>query len=158
MLLQVRVDTRDGDADAAVGIAHPVTENLGRHHDKGQDCKGDQRQLPVHAQHHAQDSEEHKEVFEDGNHAGGKHLIQGVHIGGDACHQASNRILVEEGNVQPLQMAEDLAAEIKHHLLAGPLHEVGLQELEQKAEDQQPDVDDRDLCNSGDGARAEPTP
>ena len=42
-------------------------------------------------------------------------------------------ILIEEGNVQPLQMTEDLAAEIEHYFLAGPLHEIGLQKLQQES-------------------------
>ena len=77
--------------------------------------------------------EEHEQVFEDRDHAGGEHLIQRVHVGGDARYQAADRVLVEEGDVQALQMAEDLAAEIEHHFLPGPLHEVGLQELEQES-------------------------
>ena len=55
-------------------------------------------------------------------------------------------------------MAEDLAAEIEHHFLAGPLHIVGLQELEPETEDQQSHIDRRDLRNARDGARAEPAP
>ena len=55
-------------------------------------------------------------------------------------------------------MAKNLAAQIEHHLLAGPLHEICLQELEQKTEDQQSYIDGRDLRDPGDGARAQPTP
>ncbi len=132
VLLQVGVDACDGDANAAVGIAHPVAENLGREHDEGQHGKRDQRQLPVHAQHHAEDAEEHEQIFKDRDHAGGEHLIQRVHVGSDARDQAADRILVEEGNMQALQVAEDLAAQIEHHFLAGPLHEVGLQELQNR--------------------------
>ena len=158
VLRQVGVDAGDGDADAAIGIANLVAENLGGDHDERQHGKSDQRQLPVHAQHHAENAEEHEEVFEDGDHAGGEHFVQGVNVGGDARDQAADGILVEEGNVQPLQMAENLAAEIEHHFLAGPLHEVGLQELEQETEDQQADIDGRDLRDAGDRTRAEPTP
>ena len=55
-------------------------------------------------------------------------------------------------------MAEDLAAQIEHYLLAGPLHEVGLQEFQEEAEDQQSNVNSRDLRNAGDRARAKPIP
>ena len=151
VLLQVGVDAGDGDADAAVGIAHPVAENLGRHDDEGKHGKSDQRQLPVHAQHHAQDAREHEKIFEDGDHAGSEHLVQRVHVGGDARDQPTDRVLVEEGDVQALQVAEDLAAEIEHHFLSGPLHVIGLQELEQEAEDKQADVDGCDLRDAGDG-------
>ncbi len=101
---------------------------------------------------------EHEEVFEDGDHAGGEHFVQRVHVGGNARHQPADGVLVEEGDVQPLQMAEDLPAQVEHHFLPGPLHEVGLQELEQKAEDQQSDINRRDLRDAGAGARAEPAP
>ena len=77
--------------------------------------------------------DEHEEVFEDRNHAGGEHFIQGVDVGGDARDQAADRILVVESDVHALQVAEDLAAQIEHHFLAGPLHEIGLQELEHES-------------------------
>ena len=92
------------------------------------------------------------------DHAGGEHLVQRVDVGGDARDQAADGVLVEEGDVQALQVAEDLAAQIEHDFLAGPLHEVGLQELEQEAEDQQSDIDGRDLRDAGDSVRAKPAP
>src|ERR1700722_20609675 len=57
-----------------------------------------------------------------------------------------------------LQVAEDLAAQIEHHLLAGPLHEVGLQELEDEAQEEQSEEDGRDLRDAVQRLRAEPTP
>jgi hypothetical protein len=36
--------------------------------------------------------------------------------------------------VHPLQMPEDLAAQIKHHLLPGPLHVIGLEKFKEEAE------------------------
>ncbi len=151
VLLQVGVDAGDGDANAAIGVAHLVAKNLGRPDDEGQHGKGDQRQLPVHAQHHAEDAGEHEDIFEDGDHAGSEHFIQGVDVGGDARDQAANGVLVEEGYVQALQMAEDLAAKVEHHLLASPLHEIGLQEFEQETENEQSDVNGSDLRDAGDG-------
>ena len=44
-----------------------------------------------------------------------------------------------------LQVAEDLAAQVKHDLLPGPLHEVGLQEFQEESENQQADVHGADL-------------
>ena len=53
--------------------------------------------------------------------------------------------LSKKRHVHALQMPEDLAAQIEHHLLPGPLHEVGLQEFKNEGEDQQPEIDARDL-------------
>ena len=57
--------------------------------------------------------------------------------------------------MQALQMAEDLAAQIEHHLLPGPLHDVGLRELQQEAEEQQADVHARNLRDAGQRRGAE---
>ncbi len=122
MLLQIRVDASDGHANSAVGIPHSVAKNLGRDDDKRQHREGDKSQLPVHPQHHDQNSEEHEEIFEDRDHSRGEHVVQSVHIGGDAGYQAPNRVLVIKSDVNALQMAENLAAQVKHYFLAGPLH------------------------------------
>ncbi len=44
-----------------------------------------------------------------------------------------------------LQVAEDLAAQVEHHLLSRPLHQVGLQEFQREGEKQQPNVEAADL-------------
>ena len=55
-----------------------------------------------------------------------------------------------------LQVAENLAAQIEHHLLPGPLHQVGLHELERKRKDQQPDVQSANLRNAVERRVAQP--
>ncbi len=81
----------------------------------------------------ADDAEQHEHVLEDRDHARGEHFVQRVDVGGDARDQPADRILVEEADVHVLQVAEDLAAQIEHHLLSGPLHEVGLHEFQREA-------------------------
>ncbi len=108
VLLQVGVDPGDGDANAPVAVAHFAAEDRGRVEDERQHGEGDQRQPPAHVQHDDQNAEQHEDVFEDRDHAGGEHLVQRVHVAGDAGDQPPDRIPVEEGDVQALQMAEDL--------------------------------------------------
>jgi hypothetical protein len=50
-----------------------------------------------------------------------------------------------------LEMAEDLAAQIEHHLLPGPLHEVDLCELQEEDRDLDAEKDPGDLRNAGEG-------
>ena len=45
-------------------------------------------------------------------------------------------VLVKEADVHALHMAEDVAAQVEHDLLAGPLHQVGLNELKEVGGDQ----------------------
>src|SRR5208283_3170546 len=124
------IDARNRGANAAVGIAHLVAEDLGRIDDQRKHGKGHQRQLPVHVHHDGEDEGEDEDVLEDRDHAGGEHLVECVDVGGNVRDQSSYRILVEEGDVHVLQVAKDLAAQVEHDLLAGPLHQVGLDELE----------------------------
>ena len=155
VFLQVGVDLGDGDANAAVAVADLAAEDRGGVEDERQHGEGDQRQPPAHVQHDDENAQQDEDVFEDRDHAGGEHFVQRVHVAGDAGDQAADRVLVEEGDVQALQVAEDLAAQIEHHLLSGPLHDVGLGELEQEAEQQNADVDAGNLRDAGQRPGAE---
>ena len=136
LLLQIGVDSGDGGANAAVRVAHLVAENFGRNHNQRQHPECNQRQLPVHAQHDGDDSQQHKEIFKNGNHARREHFIQSVHVRSDARYQTTHRIFVIESNVHALQVAENLAAQVEHDFLSGPLHEVSLQKFENKSQQQ----------------------
>ena len=122
----------------------------------GSTAKGDQRQPPVHAQHDGDNQNQNENVLEDGKDARGKHLVQRVHIAGQPGHQAPHRIAVKEADVHPLDVAEDLAAHVEHDLLSGPLHQVGLHELQQVAEHQRGQVDARNLGNAHHGIGTQP--
>ena len=148
MFLQVGIDTRNGYANSAVGVAHLVAENLRGPEDERQHGEGDQRQLPIHAQHDHQDPDQDKNILENRDHAGGKHFVEGINIRCDAGDQAAHRVLVEEADVHVLQVTENLAAQVEHHLLASPLHEIGLQELQKEGGDEQAYIDPCDLCNA----------
>ncbi len=80
---------------------------------------------------------------------GGEHLVQRVHVGGDPRDQSADGVLVEEADVHVLQVAEDLAAQIEHDLLAGPLHGVGLDKFQREREYKKTDVKATDLRDAG---------
>jgi hypothetical protein len=88
---------------------------------------------------------QHENVFDDGNHARGEHIVQGIHVGSHAGHQPPHGILVEERDVHALQMAVELAAQVEHHLLSGPLHQVGLGEFKEEAQQQHAEEKAADL-------------
>src|SRR6266576_5396227 len=158
VFLQIRIDAGDGGTNAAVGITHLVAENLGREDNEWQHGEGDQRQLPIHAEHDPEDPCEHEEVFEDRDHARGEHFVQSVDVGSNARDESPHWVLVIEGDVHALEVAENLAAQIEHDLLAGPLHVIGLQEFQHEGEDQQTKVNRGDLRHAAQGLRAEPIP
>ena len=113
------------------------------------DGDGEQRQRPAHPQHDDDDEGEHEDVLEDGKHAGGEHLVERIDVRGDARDQPADGIVIEEGGRHALQVAEDLAAQVEHDLLAGPLHGVGLQEFEQVGDEQRAEVEQADLRDAG---------
>ncbi len=157
VFLQICIDARDGHANAAVGVTNLVAKDLGGVNDQRHDRECDQRQLGVHLQHDGDDSGENEDIFKDRDYAGGEHFVQGVDIGSDARDQASYGVFIVKADVQPLQMAEDLAAKVEHDFLAGPLHEVGLQVFEQETEEHESDVEGGDLRDADQCVAAEET-
>ena len=75
---------------------------------------------------------------------GGEQVVEHVDVGGDARHQAADRIAVVEGDVEPLQVRHQLAAQIEHGELAGVLHQVRLRELAEEGADQHAQVEQTD--------------
>jgi hypothetical protein len=53
-------------------------------------------------------------------------IVDGVHVGGKPGDEAAHGMIVKEADVHALHVAEDIAAQVEHDLLAGPLHQVGL--------------------------------
>ena len=126
VLLQKRVDARDPAAHDAVRLADVAPEPLRDEDDERQHGEGDQRQPPVHPQHHAHDADEREHVAEDRDDAGREQIVQHVHVGGDARHQPADRIAIVVLQVEPLQVAVDRHAQVEHDALAGQLHRPGL--------------------------------
>ncbi len=123
--------------------------------DQGEDGEGEQGEGPAHGKHDGDDVGEGKNVFKDGEDAGGEHFVERVDVGGDAGNETTDGIAIEKGDVHALEVAEDFGAEIEHDLLAGPLHEVGLDEFEQKAEDEGTEVEAGEFRDAGHGDGAE---
>ncbi len=87
--------------------------------------------------------------------AGGEHLVERVYVGGDTRDQTANGVFVKEADVHVLQVAEDLAAQIEHYLLAGPLHGVGLDEFQRKSQDQKSNIQAANLRDADERRVAE---
>ncbi len=119
--------------------------------DERKDGEGEQRQPPVDVEHDDGHDGEGEEVVDDGEDAGGEHLVDGVDVGGEAGDQAADGVGVEEADVHALHVAEDVAAQVEHDFLAGPLHQVGLDEFEEIGRDLREQVDERKTRDAMDG-------
>ncbi len=122
---------------------------------RGKHRERNQRQLPVHAEHDGGNSGQNKNIFKDRHHAGSEHFVQGVYVRSNARDQAADRILIVKPDMHVLQVPEDLLAQIKHHHLACPLHEICLQVVEQKAKNDQPYIHRRDFRDPNVWVRAQ---
>ena len=122
VFLQERVDARDPPAHDAVRIAHVSAEPLRDEDDQRQHREGDQRQLPVHPQHHAHDADEREHIAENRDHARREQIVQHVDIRGDARHQASDGVPVVILQIEPLQVPVNRHPQVEHDSLAGQLH------------------------------------
>ncbi len=154
--LQVRIDARDGSANTPVGIAHRVAKDSSRVHDDRKRGEGDQRQLPVRVHHDADNAGQHEHIFKNRNHARRKHFIERVDIGSHARHQSAHRVLIEKRDVHVLQMTKNLLAQIEHHFLTGPLHQVSLNKLQRESQTKNPDVESANLRNASQRSAAQP--
>ena len=156
VLLQVGIDAGNRNANPAIGIAHLIAKHLRSERNEGQHCKSNERQFPVDAKHDGQNSSQHKNVLENGNDTRGEHFVQSIHIASYPGDQPSHGVFVVKANVHALQVAENFAAQIEHHHLPGPLHEIGLQVFEQEAERNQTNINRANLRNSGERTRTQP--
>ena len=144
VFLREAVDAGDGGADSAVAFAHAVAEHARDQQDERENRESEQRQPPLDLEHHDGHEGEREEVVDDGENAAGEHFVDGVDVGGDAGDEAAYGVGIEEADVHALHVAEDVAAQVEHDLLAGPLHQVGLDELEQVGRNLADEVDDRE--------------
>jgi hypothetical protein len=149
------VDLGGRGALAAVALADVPAEEVRRVEDAGDGGEREQRQRPAHGEHDGHDEGEREDIFKDSEHAGGEHLIERIHVRGDAGDEPAHGCAVKEGDRHGLDVTEDLAAQIEHDLLPGPLHQVGLDELQREGERERGEVEQRDLGDAGDGRGAE---
>ena len=82
--------------------------------------------MPVDQEQSRDDTDQDQDISEDGHHANGEHFVQRIHVVSDAGDQAPDGIAVEKSDLQALQVAENLHAQVVHHPLPGHQHGVGL--------------------------------
>ncbi len=156
VFLQVGVDARDGDADAAVTLAHAAAEDGGRKNYERHGEHHDQREHGAEAEHDEDDEGERQHVADDGDQAGSEQVVEHVDIGGDAGDETAHRVAVVECEIEGLQVFHQLLAQIEHGKLAGVLHDIGLREFGDEVAGQHAKVEQRDARQAIRRARGEP--
>ena len=101
-----------------------MTPDHQRHHGQHEAGEGH-----AEAKHRKHDEAEGEDIADDGHDARSEHVVQCIHVGGDAGDQTSHRVAVVVREIERLQMRHQIAAQIEHGPLAGLLHEPGLAEV-----------------------------
>ena len=83
---------------------------------------------------------EREDVAEDGDDAGGEHVVDHVDVGRHARHQPADRIAVEELQIEALQVLVDLHAQVEHDALPGHLQRPRLDVFERERGDENGEV------------------
>jgi hypothetical protein len=156
VLVEERVHTREPRAN--VSERAPDSRAKRQRHDQDQRDHGerDREQLRVQVRHRDHDPDQRDQVPERGHHAGGEQLVEHVHVVRDARHQPADRIAVEVGERQPLQVAEQPHAQVEHDVLADALHDLVLEIAEAEAHQQHRQVHDRHVVEEREIAVADP--
>jgi hypothetical protein len=82
----------------------------------GSTAKADQGQLPVQLQHGDDDADQVEEGAEQPGDGPGDEVLQHAHVADQAAHQAADAVVVVEVERQLVQVAEEFAADVGHHL------------------------------------------
>ncbi len=135
VLLQIGIDARDGDANAAIALLHRAPELHGHQHHQRHHRQQERGHARAQFEHRHDDEAQHQQVAQDHEQAGGEQLVQRVHVGGDARDQAAHGIVIVEGEVQSLQVRHHFAPQVEHGFLSHPLHDELLAEIAKHAED-----------------------
>jgi hypothetical protein len=85
--------------------------------------------------------------------AGGKEVIQSVHVGGHARDEAADGAVIVEADRQALEVLKDFLAQVIHGVLADLLHDANLEVHKGKAQGQGGHVCQRNPAESANGRR-----
>ena len=140
VLVQIRVDAREADADRSERVAHDSSEVHRQPDEQGQRGEGDERETEVQHKQHDRDHPDDHEVAEDRDDPLRDHVGQRVDVVGDPRHQSADRIPVEERERESLQVREELHAQVVHGLLPDVAREHRLPVAEARTHDKDGDV------------------
>ena len=143
VLVQERVHARQPGPDVAERGAHADAEDQRHDHDERQHREGDQQQLDVELAHREHDADQREQVAEDRHHAGGRELVERVHVVGHARHEPADRVPVVEAHRQALEVAEQCQPQVQHHVLADALDDLVVDPSDREPDGERREVEHR---------------
>ena len=138
-------DEAEPFADRPVGARGDDAEKRRRDRHEREDREGGERELPVEGEEDRGRADENQRVLEEARDAVGDELVERLDIVREAADQHSGPVALVEAEREPLQVAEELVAQVGEDALPGPAREIGLRAAHDPVERAGHDEDDDDL-------------
>ena len=149
VLLKESIDPGDRCPDPTVTPSNLALEDHGGREEQGNDRQTDECQTPVEPEHQDHDSEQRDEVSKDVHDARREQVVEHIDIRCHPGNDPSDRSTVEVGEIETLDMTEDLDAQVEHDLLTRPVGHIGLRKRNDELDDQHTQVEHCDLREAG---------
>jgi hypothetical protein len=119
-------------------------DGRGDRHEREDGQRGE-RQFPVEGEENRGRTDQDERVLEEARDAVGYELVEGLDVVRQAADEDAGAVALVEAEREPLQVAEELVAQVGEDPLARPTREVGLCAAQEPVEDSGRDEDDHDL-------------
>ena len=103
-----------------------------------------QREARLDQEEHHREADHLRDVGHQRDDPGGEHLGDVLDVVGRARHEPADGIAVEEAEVQPLEVGEDVAAQVAHRRLPRQRHQHAVPVLERRADQHRHEVERRE--------------
>ncbi len=132
-------------ADGAVGACGDDAEERRRDRHEREDCERGECEPPVEGEEDRGGADEDERVLEEARDAVRDELVERLDVVRETADQDARAIALVEAEREPLQVAEELVAQVGEDALAGPAREVRLCAAHYPAENAGGDEDEHDL-------------
>jgi hypothetical protein len=132
-------------ANRPVGAGRHDAEDRRRDRHEREDRKRGECELPVQGEEDRGRTDEDQRVLEEARHAVGDELVERLDVVRQAADQHARPVALVEAEGEPLEMAEELVAQVGEDALAGPAGEIGLCAAHHPVERAGRDEDDDDF-------------
>ena len=144
VLRQRRRDGAQRLADRAVGAARALAEDRGRDGHPRHDRQRREREAPVEEEQDDRRPDERERVLDEARDAVGDELVERLDVVRQAANDHARTVPFVKTQRQPLQVTEEMVAEVGQHPLARPAGEVGLRVREHEPEHADDEEGDHD--------------
>ena len=126
-LLDVAVDGTQGRLLGHVVLGGLLTDQTAAEEVQRHEQQGQNGQKPAGVEHHEHRTHQGNGARDEAGDGGVDHHVDGVHVVGEAGHQLARGVGIEVADGEPLELSEQIVADLLHGVLGDGDHEASLQ-------------------------------